>query len=126
VKRWRHSLRGAAVSLAVAYALFAQAFLASIVVTQAVASGDVNIICLGGDPGAPDHGKTLPPGGDNCILCSLSACSAAAGAVLDAAGAVFVPPSRIEAHLVLAALQARELPQPHRTPKLSQAPPQAA
>ncbi|MGE0677353.1 MAG: hypothetical protein AB7O40_09915 [Pseudolabrys sp.] len=118
-------MRGVAVALTVAYALFAQAFLASIVVTQAVASGDVNIICLGGDPGAPGHGKTLPPGGDNCILCSLSACSAAAGAALPVVPAGITPPQPAEARVVSAALEALLLPQPPRTPKLSQAPPHA-
>jgi hypothetical protein len=112
--------------LTVAYALFAQAFLASIVVTQVVASGDVNIICLGGDPGAPDHGKMPPPGGDNCILCSLSACSAGAGLALAASAMVFVPPARMEARVAHASFARQQLPQPHRTPKLSQAPPQAA
>jgi hypothetical protein len=126
VKRWRHSLRGAAVSLTVAYALFAQAFLASIVVTEAIAAGNVNIICLGGNPGTPGHGDKLPLRDNSCVLCSLLACSAGAGLALDAVAAVFVPPMRMEARVAHASFARQQLPQPHRTPKLSQAPPQAA
>ncbi|MCW5690114.1 MAG: hypothetical protein KIT76_16320 [Pseudolabrys sp.] len=125
MKRWRHSLRGAAVSLAVAYALFAQAFLASIVVTEATAAGNANIICLGGNPGTPGHGDKLPLRDNSCVLCSLSACSAGAGLALDAAAAVFLLPTRMEARVAHASFVQQALPQPHRTPKLSQAPPQA-
>jgi hypothetical protein len=114
------------VSLAVAYALFAQAFLATIVVTQATAAADANIICLSGNPGTPGHGDKLPMRDNSCVLCSLSACSAGAGMALDASAAVFVPPARSLARVALAVLTAQQLPQPHRTPKLSQAPPQAA
>jgi hypothetical protein len=125
LKTWRHGLRGAAVSLAVAYVLFAQAFLASIVVTEATAAGSANIICLGGNPGTPGHGDKLPLRDNSCVLCSLSACSAGAGMALVAAATVFVLPARMEARLVHAGVMQQALPQPHRTPKLSQAPPQA-
>jgi hypothetical protein len=119
-------VRGAAVSLTVAYALFAQAFLASIVVTQAVAAADAGIICLNSGLGGPDHGDKLPLRDNSCVLCSLSACSAGAGMALDAVAAVFVPPARMEARVAHASFAQQQLPQPHRTPKLSQAPPQVA
>lgn len=121
----RHSLKSAVVSLAVAYALFAQAFLAAIVVTQATAAANANIICLGGNPGTPGHGDKLPSKSDACVLCSLSACSGAGG-MLPVADAPAVPPSRAASRVTLAVLTAQQLPQPHRTPKLSQAPPQTA
>lgn len=122
---WRHSVRGAAVSLAVAYALFAQAFLASIVVTEAVAAGDVNIICQGGSPGTPGHGDKLPLRDNSCVLCSLSACSAAAGAALHTVVPAVVPPLRAEIRIVRALVAQQQLPSPRRTPKLAQAPPLA-
>lgn len=125
MKKWRHSLRSAAVSLTVAYALFAQAFLASIVVTQAVAAADAGIICLNSGLGGPDHGDKLPLRDNSCVLCSLSACSAGAGMALDAVAAVFVPPARMEARVAHASFAQQQLPQPHRTPRLSQAPPLA-
>jgi hypothetical protein len=126
VKKWRHSVRGAAVSLVVAYALFAQAFLASIVVTQATAAADAGIICLNSGPGGPGHGDKLPLRDNSCVLCSLSACSGAAGAALDTAVPVLASPRSVEARVAPAVPDAQQLPQPHRTPKLSQAPPQVA
>jgi hypothetical protein len=59
------------------------------------------------------------------VLCSLSACSGAAGAALDTAVPVLAPPRSIEARVAPAVPDAQQLPQPHRTPKLSQAPPLA-
>jgi hypothetical protein len=44
---------------------------------------------------------------------------------LDAVAAVFVPPARMEARVAHASFAQQQLPQPHRTPKLSQAPPLA-
>lgn len=118
-------MRSAAVALTVAYALFAQAFLASIVVTEAVSAGGVNIICLGGSPGTPGHGDKLPLRDNSCVLCSLSACSAAAGAALDTVLPAVVPPLRSEMRIVRALVAQQQLPPPRRTPKLSQAPPLA-
>lgn len=123
MRKWRHSLRSAAVSIALAYVLFAQAFLSSIVVTEAIAAGDVNIICLNGGSGS--HGGKLPVSNGTCVLCSLSACSASAGAALVASPATFVPPLRTEIRVAHKTLAEQQLPQPYRTPKLSQAPPQA-
>ena len=123
---WRHSLKSVVIALAVAYALFAQSFLASFVVTNAVATGDVNIICLCGVTDVPGPDGKLPSRDGKCVLCSLSACSAGAGAALDTVTVALVPPQRADIRTARTILDARELPGPHRTPKLSQAPPQAA